>query len=355
VRTYNAALGQETGEFLGHTRMVWGLDWNSDGRSLVSGSLDDSLRIWNTNSTTRNKVFHTAENSKAQLSDASWIGDGASIALAGNVREFEIIDELSGKSVSSDIVEHAVARFSVSPDGTMIAATTTLDKLLWWHVDSPEEKHVLAENHDDFIHAICWSPDGSQLMTFDLGGGATLWDVCEDRLIDKYQGSGSRYEGCWHPTLPLIAIGNTGGATILDLKSGSESAVPDVSQQVFCIKWSADGKSLAMGTIAGVITIHDGETFELIHRLTDHTGEVRAIDWRSDGKRIATGSSDQTVRIWDTESGQQTLLLDGHIGRVNVVQWSSDYRRLLSADEAGQLRIWDATRGYQQEKSSSGR
>jgi len=47
VRIYNSSL-QILAEFTGHTDIITGVDWNHDGSALASRSMDNSIRIWQT-------------------------------------------------------------------------------------------------------------------------------------------------------------------------------------------------------------------------------------------------------------------------------------------------------------------
>jgi hypothetical protein len=46
MRLWDVATGRELHRFLGHSRGIWGLELSPDGRSVVSGSLDHTVRRW---------------------------------------------------------------------------------------------------------------------------------------------------------------------------------------------------------------------------------------------------------------------------------------------------------------------
>jgi WD40 repeat protein len=46
VYVYDASSGEELLKIFGHTSQVSGVDWSPDGKRIVSGSTDDTTRIW---------------------------------------------------------------------------------------------------------------------------------------------------------------------------------------------------------------------------------------------------------------------------------------------------------------------
>jgi WD40 repeat protein len=48
VWLWDAATGTEVARLRGHTNYIWSLAFSPDGRSLISGSGDSAVRIWDT-------------------------------------------------------------------------------------------------------------------------------------------------------------------------------------------------------------------------------------------------------------------------------------------------------------------
>src|SRR6266702_250994 len=48
IRVWNATTGEtEAGPFIGHTDWVWSVEFSPDGKRIVSGSHDRTIRVWN--------------------------------------------------------------------------------------------------------------------------------------------------------------------------------------------------------------------------------------------------------------------------------------------------------------------
>ncbi|MBT5714798.1 hypothetical protein HOI71_27370, partial [Candidatus Poribacteria bacterium] len=108
------------------------------------------------------------------------------------------------------------------------------------------------------------------------------------------------------------------------------------------IAQSADGKTLALGGDAGVLTVWTQGV--LARRSTGHTSEINGVAIAPTGETIATAGADGTVRLWDTTTGDQIGLLEGHSKPVNDVAFSPDGAWLVSVGSDRKTRQWRPSR-----------
>ena len=50
MKVWDAQTGQETLTLKGHSEPVWSVSFSPDGKRIVSGSLDDTLKVWDISS-----------------------------------------------------------------------------------------------------------------------------------------------------------------------------------------------------------------------------------------------------------------------------------------------------------------
>jgi WD40 repeat protein len=109
--------GRALGELRGHTEAIVSASFSTDGRSVITGSADDTARIWNVaTGSSRQLVGH-----EAALTAATFSPDGRTVltaSRAGEVRTWSAASGMRLKSLIGHVALVSDARFS--PDGRWI-------------------------------------------------------------------------------------------------------------------------------------------------------------------------------------------------------------------------------------------
>ncbi|HEY4798781.1 MAG TPA: WD40 repeat domain-containing protein, partial [Bacteroidia bacterium] len=182
----------------------------------------------------------------------------------------------------------------------------------------------------------------------------------------------------------------TGGADkrayLWDGKSGDKTKAFAFSTPVTAVAFSANGKTFAVGTSDGKLSIFDSKEAKLKKILKEHTLDITSISFNPindyivtaskdgsakiwdgnsggslftlkhakavngavfspDGKFIATGSSDNTVKIWDAATGEMKKSLDADSKEVTAITWSADGKYIASGGSGGKVIIWESASG----------
>jgi WD40 repeat protein len=165
--------------------------------------------------------------------------------------------------------------------------------------------------HADAKYAI-FSPDSATLLTVDDDGGIQIWQSSTGKLQAKYH-AGATLAG-----VTFLDQGKTVGALygdnnlhLVDPKTGKRKSRCKLEglARPYCAAISPDGKTLAVGRDANLITFHDVATGNEKSRIgqkgdNDLSCCIQLI-WSADGKLIAALGSyaDETVSIFDVATG----------------------------------------------------
>jgi WD40 repeat protein len=108
-----------------------------------------------------------------------------------------------------------------------------------------------------------------------------------------------------------VTCADDGSLRLCDLESGTQ--IGDDWQDkgtlgiVFSITLSPNGKTIASGSIDGIVRLWDVEKGKFIAQWTGHTLRVCSVRWSGDGERVASASSDGMLRVRHPETGKTLL------------------------------------------------
>ena len=299
------------------------LDFSPDGRFLVSGGDDGSIRIW----TRRGQAAGVTRTDLAGRVNAvrfapSLPDDGAAgpryrIAVGGDDGSIEIWRSLGDAA-------DAGAEAGAVPSGPR-----------WIR-----ERRF--EAHGGGLQALDFHPDGRRLVSAGSDGRVVVWSL-DGEEIAAYHSDGPVYTVRYSPDGTELAWAGADRVVHVRRPDGQWLDLTGHSEPIAGIDFSPDGTMLA--STSRDMTVR---TWRLVNpyesTLTGHQGTVWEVAVSPDGRRIASGSDDNTVRLWSAE-GRELRTLEGHRKLVRSVCFSPSGKLLASASHDGTVRVWSMAPG----------
>ena len=296
----------------------------------------------------------TVSSKNIKFQDICYNPDGSTMAISFFDGTVQIRDVVTGAVLGSTRIYGGRATgLAFSPDGTLLAAGTSLTTLKIWKGEQLQDYAILVDPstdsrtaHTDMIRAIAFSPDGSILAT---GGDLlikfwnvkekklerTLWGHLKDVFTIDFSPDG-RY---------LISGGKDTNVTLWNLKTSTmEKVLYAHFHSVRSVAFNPDSNILASSGDDGVIRLWNLRENREIATLNDHRGEVYSLDFSPDGTLLVSGSRDSTLRFWDV--GRRTCIatIKDHQATVHTTIFSPDGKTAASADNNGEIKLWSLER-----------
>ncbi|KAH8797306.1 hypothetical protein DL96DRAFT_998032 [Flagelloscypha sp. PMI_526] len=342
VRIWSVESGWELQKLQGHTDEVRSVLFYPDGKRIVSGSKDGTIQIWDADSA---KQFWKLPGHTHSVNSVAFSPDGTHVVSGSDDKSVCLWNAESGRQIWK-VEAHTKYVHSVafSPNGKRIASGSSDKSVRIWDADSGKQVWTV-DGHTKSVFSVNFSPDGTRIASGSEDTTICIWDADSGRQLQKLQGhtysvnsvtfspDGKRVvSGSWDETICVWDVESGGRLRTLD---GHTNYVQSVA-------FSSNGKSIASGSEDRTIRVWDALSGKLLRKLRGHTYPVNSVAFSPDGKHIVSGSNEKTVRLWDAESGEELRKLDGHTKSVDSVVFSPDGKRIAAGSSDKTIRIWDA-------------
>ena len=345
VRLWDVATGRCECVLDGHTDRVYCVSWSPDGRRALSGSADHTVRLWDIATGRCERVL---EGHFDRVWSVSWSPDGRSALSGSQDKTVRLWDVATGRS-ERVLDGHTSFVYSVSwsPDGRRALSGSADHTVRLWDVTAGRCERVL-EGHTAFVYSVSWGPDGWSVLSGSADETVRLWDVATGRCECVLDGHRDWVNSVsWSPDGGTALSGSADRTVRLwDVASGRcERVLEGHFDRVWSVSWSPDGRKALSGSDDHTVRLWDVATGRCERILEGHTGFVNSVSWSPDGRTALSGSADNTVRLWDVVTGRCERVLRGHTSFVYRVSWSPDGGSALSGSRDTTVLLWDVATG----------
>ncbi|KIK23227.1 hypothetical protein PISMIDRAFT_63421, partial [Pisolithus microcarpus 441] len=335
VRIWDFERGVQIGSPLqGHTGWVQSVGFSPDGKEIVSGSHDTTVRIWDAERGVQ--IGGSLEGHTGVVWSVSFSPNGKRIVSASEDTTVRIWDVGRGIQIGSSLQGHTDWVWSVafSPDGKRIVSGSRDNTVRVWDAERGLQIGGPLQGHTDWVQSVAFSPDGSRIASGSLDKTVRVWDAEKGLQI----GGPLQGHTNW---VQSVAFSPDGGR----IASGSFDKIV----RMWDVERGLQIGSALQGHAHRTVRVWDAErVLQIGGPLQGQIDWVRSVTFSPDGKRMASGSLDRTVRVWDGERGVQIgSPLQGHANWVQSVAFSPNGRRIVSGSLDKTVRVWDVERGVQ--------
>ena len=238
----------------GHKDKVNSVVFSPDGKLLVSGSEDSTIKMWDVSQW---QNVETREPITVRMSFPIHMvvfhPDGQLIATSG--RHAKVLDISSQAERTTLQHDNWVWAIAFSRDGRYLATDDGVEtSIKVWDIQQ-EQIAAILKGHTSDVNFVKFSSDDQTLATSSWGGEVKLWSVSDWKLLGTLRNNGTD------------AIDFSAGGTVLA---------------------SARSEEVTLWSVAGG---------EKIATLRGHTGWIRGVAFSADGTLLASGGESGTVRV----------------------------------------------------------
>ncbi len=284
----------------GHAWAVNSVAVTPDGKYIVSGSDDQTVRVWELATGQEVRRFRagllSAVKTLAVTPDGKYVVSGMDIN--GTVRLWElatgkVVRRFRGHRVGVNSV-------AVTPHGRYVVSGGWDGTVRLWELATGQEVRRFT-GHEDWVRSVAVTPDGKYVVSGSRDGTVRVWDLAAAQEV-------RRFTGHWG-VVRSVAV-------------------------------TPGGKYVVSGSEDKTVCVWDLATGQAVRRFTGHESLVNSVAVTPDGKYVVSGSRDLTVRVWDLATGKEVRRFTGHAGWVTSVAVTPDGRYVVSGSDDKTVRVW---------------
>ncbi|KAJ5198747.1 uncharacterized protein N7498_007864, partial [Penicillium cinerascens] len=203
--------GAELQALEGHSIPVESVAFSRDGRLLVSGSGDMTVRVWDP---ATGALIQTLEGHSDSVHSVAFSPDGRLLASGSEDQTVRLWDPAT-RTLTQTLEDHSgsIRSVSFSPDGRLLASSSEDQTVRLWEIETGSLTQTL-KGHSSLVEPVAFSSDGRRLASGSYDQTVRLWDAATGALIQILEGHSSWIDSvAFSPDGPRLWDTATGALT----------------------------------------------------------------------------------------------------------------------------------------------
>ncbi|PVU95873.1 hypothetical protein BB561_001565 [Smittium simulii] len=278
------------------------LCWNKDGLMLATGCFDGHARIW----TLSGELHKVLDGHNAPIVAVKW-SPSSKFLLTGSLDGTVIVWDTESGKIISKFAAHKGSVLEVAWRCDNIFATCSTDSCIAiWSVSQTISPLYKLMGHKGEINTISWHSSGKLLASGSDDSSAKVWEFVNDSRLNIASNNALVNEGGEMIEIdPIIVNHLSNQDKEIENADVRVRTLLGHEQQVYVVEWlpNVENAILATGSFDGSVRIWDAKTGENIRTLFAHNDPIHAIAFSPDGRQLITGSFDCFVNLWSLKNG----------------------------------------------------
>lgn len=291
------------------------LEFSPDGRLLASGGEFSSIHTWDAETGTALAAFagHSAAAGRVTFLDDEAIVSGSTDQ---SVRVWELnpgwgLERTIGAIDQPQLISHRVTSldFTSEADRLLVAGGTPSrsGELLVFNVADGARQFFLPQAHDDVIYAARFSPDGNRIASGSADKYIRTFDVSSSQQLRRLEGHTNYVlDLAWKgdgSTLVSAAADNT--IKVWNPETGDQSrTIPNFGKHVTAVRYIGESDNIVSSCGDRLVRMHTATNGGNFRNFGGASAWLHSVDITPDSQLVAAGTADGKLYLWNGTNGQ---------------------------------------------------
>ncbi len=372
IRLWEADTGRQLSIFKAKSRFsgIWrqepepqkgvnALAFSSDGKTVASGHDDNTVRLWNTDSSTE---IATLKGHSGRINTVIFSPDNTMLASCSSADKTILLWNVDKKRKQATLTGHraGVRELTFSLDGKTLTSASMDGTIRFWNANTGREMSIFATGHTGWIGSMAFSTDNTILATAASNRTVQIWNVETGQQLPSPS-------VVHHDTITALAFSqdaalfaSNGADTTVRSRSGNTRASrkPHTETRLWALlageelhSFPQSSKALAFSPDNKILAASDTEETRLwnintgteLFRLNARQFFTDVVvTFSSDGTILATGGMNGETHLWNVNTGQKLVTLKAAIrDYTKTIAFSPDNSLLAVGYVNNHIRLWD--------------
>jgi WD40 repeat protein len=304
----------------GHSEIVYAVAFSPDGKYVLTGSFDKTVRLWDAATGKEIKNFDGPAGHQNLVLSVAFSPDGRMLASGGSDNTAKLWDTPLSTPVRELVHADAVNTFALSPDGTKMAAAGRDGTVMVWNAGNGHHLFNLT-GHTGPVMGVAFSANGELLAT----GGS-------DKTVRFWNGVNGQ---------AMEILGTHAAAVNAVRFNPSNNALNSAAQDGTLRSWQFSFPARQDGSPGA-------QSLSITRTISAAPAPVRDLALTPNGSHIVTASGDKSVKLWNVGNGGMERFFIGAEGEVDAVAVSKNGVLLAAGGADKSVRLYTLADAKQQ-------
>ena len=328
----------------GHTDSIQQLLLTDEGRTLITGSWDGTVKVWDLAS---GQLRYDLVGHSGWIDHVLLVEEERSLVTAASKDSTAKVWDLATGQLNHDLIGHSrpIKKLLLTDKGRTLITASQDGTAKVWNLTSGELRHDLA-GHSKSLTWLILVDESRALVTAAIGEErGKVWDLTSGHLrynLDGHLGGMLLID----EGRALVTTSWRNSAKIWDLASGQvhlnlAGRTGSISQMLLI----DEGRALVTTSGSGTTKVWDLTSGHLRHNFSYHTGSLPTLLLADEGRALVTAARDGTLKVWDLASGDLQYDLRGHTDWITRTLLTDMGKTLVTISKDSTIKVWDLSSG----------